>query len=98
MQSLTQVNKKLKISMSNLKKLIGNCDAVRADTVFYPATRVYQFLAKELVGLEHIYFHANQTRTNEQLKMIEQTVLLAGTTLDNIDEALNLAIDEYNLK
>jgi hypothetical protein len=96
MESLIQINKKLKISIGKLEKLMGNCDEVNADTIFFPVMRDYQTLASEIVSLELLYVQQKESPELEKIKFIEETLTLANTALSDIDEALNLAIDEHH--
>jgi hypothetical protein len=96
MNSLIKINKKLKISIAKLDKLLGNCDEVSVDTIFYPAMRDYKTLANQLVGLELLSEAQKKFPNAEQAEFIEEAVALAITALDEMDEALVVAVDEHH--
>jgi hypothetical protein len=90
MNSLIKINKKLKISIAKLDKLLGNCDEVSVDTIFYKT------LANQLVGLELLSEAQKKFPNAEQAEFIEEAVALAITALDEMDEALVVAVDEHH--
>jgi hypothetical protein len=96
MKSFIRINKKLKISIAKLDKLLGNCDAVSVDAIFYPVMRDYQTVANQLIGLEALYNQQKESPNADQIQFIEESVALASSALTDIDEALIIAVDEHH--